>query len=59
MNSKTKAAIHAARNIETWGRSAARRYAYNHGVSVGAYRAARQCEALAKHGLVSKYPELN
>lgn len=58
MNSKTRAAIHAARNIGTWGRDAARRYARNHGVTPGAYRIARQCEELEALGLVSRHPEI-
>ncbi len=50
ISKKAKAAIRAARNIENWGSSAARKYAGNQGVKPGVYRVARECEILCGLG---------
>ena len=51
MTENAKNAIKAAKNRDSWGRFAARRFCEKRRVSIRLYRIACQCEALRRGGL--------
>ncbi len=48
MTENAENAIKAAKNRNSWGHFAARRFSQKRGVSARLYRIARQCEAMQK-----------